>query len=58
MPTDKAIAVSTQILGIVNGETLKGRVTAELNTGRGGKSTCVFSKLPTGFSPATFGTHT
>lgn len=58
MPTDKTIAVRTQISGIVNGETLKGRVTATLNTGRGGKSTCAFSKLPRGFSPATFSTHT
>jgi hypothetical protein len=58
MPTDKSVTVRTQISGIVNGEALKGRVVATLNTGRGGKSACSFSKLPSGFNPATLGTHT
>ena len=58
MPTDKDVTVRTQISGIVNGEPLKGRVVATLNTGLGGRSACRFSKLPSGFTPATFGTHT
>ena len=55
---DKTVTVRTEIAGIVNGEPLKGRVVATLDTGRGGRSTCRFSKLPSGFTPGTFGTHT
>lgn len=58
MPTDKSVTVRTTIAGIVNGEAMKGSVVAILNTGRGGESACRFSKLPGGFTPATFGTHT
>lgn len=58
MPTDKSVTVRTTISGIVNGEALKGSVVATLNTGRGGESACRFSKLPSGFTPGTFGTHT
>ncbi len=55
---DKTVTVRTEIAGIVNGEALKGRVVATLDTGVGGRSTCRFSKLPSGFTPGTFGTHT
>ena len=55
---DKTVTVRTEIAGIVNGEPLKGRVVATLDTGRGGRSTCRFSKLPSGFTLGTFGTHT
>jgi hypothetical protein len=58
MLTDKSVTVRTTISGIVNGEAMKGRVVASLDTGRGGESACKFSKLPSGFTPATFGTHT
>lgn len=58
MLTDKTVTVRTTISGIVNGEAMKGSVVAKLNTGQGGESACRFSKLPTGFTPATFGTHT
>jgi hypothetical protein len=58
MPTDKRVTVRTEIAGIVNGEAMKGRVAATLDTGVGGRSTCRFSKLPSGFTPGTFGTHT
>jgi hypothetical protein len=33
-------------------------VLATINTGRGGSSTCTFTKLPTAFNPASLGTHT
>jgi hypothetical protein len=56
--TDKSVTVRTTISGMVNGEAMKGRVVATLNTGQGGRSSCSFSRLPTGFTPATFGTHT
>lgn len=36
MPTDKSVTVRTQVSGIVNGEALKGRVVATLNTRLGG----------------------
>ena len=58
MLTDKSVTVRTTISGIVNGEAMKGSVVATLNTGRGGESTCRFSRLPSGFTPAIFGTHT
>jgi hypothetical protein len=54
MPAD--ITVRTAILGIVNGERIKGNVLASLNTDTGGNSACEFSDLPRGFTPATFGT--
>jgi hypothetical protein len=57
MATDKAVTVRTTISGIVNDETLRGRVSATLNTAGGGRSSCSFTKLPTGFTPATLGTH-
>jgi hypothetical protein len=57
MVADKTVTVRTTISGIVNDETLKGRVVATLNTARGGESACSFSKLPSGFTPATLGTH-
>jgi hypothetical protein len=57
MVTDKTVTVRTTISGIVNDETLRGRVSATLNTAGGGRSSCSFTRLPTGFTPATLGTH-
>ena len=57
MVTDKTVTVRTTISGIVNDETLRGRVSATLNTAGGGRSSCSFTKLPSGFTPATLGTH-
>jgi hypothetical protein len=48
----------TSITGEVNGSVIAGSVLATFNTGRGGKSTCEFSRLPEKFTPATVGTHT
>jgi hypothetical protein len=58
MAIDKSVTVRTTISGTVNGEAIRGSVVATLNTARGGASKCRFSKLPSGFTPATFGTHT
>lgn len=54
---DIDVVLEGHITGLVNGEMVKGAVTAALNTGRGGRSSCVFSRLPSGFDPATFSTH-
>jgi hypothetical protein len=55
---DLDIVSNSSITGMVNGEAVEATISASFNTGRGGRSTCTFSKLPQGFSPATFGTHT
>jgi hypothetical protein len=55
---DLDIVSNSSITGTVNGEAVEGSISASFNTGRGGSSTCTFSMLPQGFSPATFGTHT
>lgn len=55
---DIDVTAKTVISGIVNGSPLKVDVVATFNTGRGGSSTCKFTKLPTGFNPASLGTHT
>jgi len=55
---DLDIVSKSSITGMVNGEAVEGSISASFNTGRGGSSTCTFSMLPQGFSPATFGTHT
>jgi len=55
---DIDITAKTAISGIVNGSPLEVNVVATFNTGRGGSSTCTFTKLPTGFNPASLGTHT
>jgi hypothetical protein len=52
------IVSRTTITGSVNGSPVEGRVSATFNTGRGGRSTCEFDRLPTGFTPGTFSTHT
>jgi len=51
------IASNTSISGLVNGSVVEGKISAMLNTGSGGSSSCSFSKLPVGFNPGTFGTH-
>jgi hypothetical protein len=48
----------TVISGSINNDAVKGRVSATLNTGRGGSSTCEFEQLPASFTPGTFATHT
>ena len=55
---DVDVAVRTRITGSVNGQGVDAVVAATVNTGRGGSSTCTFSRLPRGFNPGTFGTHT
>ena len=55
---DIDITAKTTISGTVNGNPLAVDVLATFNTGRGGSSTCTFTKLPTGFNPASLGTHT
>ena len=53
---DIDVTVRTTMSGIVNGSALEATVVATLNTGRGGSSTCTFTKLPGGFNPASLGT--
>lgn len=55
---DIDVTAKTTLSGIVNGNPMEVDVLATFNTGRGGSSTCKFTKLPTGFNPATLGTHT
>jgi hypothetical protein len=45
------------VTGFVNGQALRGSAQADFNTGRGGRARCEFSRLPTGFNPASLGTH-
>lgn len=55
---DINVNAKTMYSGIVNGSPMEVDVLATINTGRGGSSTCTFTKLPPGFNPATLGTHT
>lgn len=55
---DIDVTAKTTISGTVNGSLMEVDVTAVFNTGRGGSSTCKFTKLPSGFNPASLGTHT
>jgi hypothetical protein len=52
------VTARTVISGVVNGQLVKGKVAAVLDSDRGGRSSCEFSDLPKGFNPAVFGTHT
>jgi hypothetical protein len=52
------IIARTTISGIVNGSAFKGDVIASFDPSRGGRSSCRFSELPPGFTPATFGNQT
>jgi len=54
---DIDVTARTTMSGIVNGSPLEATVVATINTGRGGSSTCTFTKTPTGFNPASLGTH-
>ena len=51
------IVSRTVITGSANGAAFQGNVTATINTGRGGQSTCAFDQLPPSFMPGTIGTH-
>jgi hypothetical protein len=53
MPKD--ITAHTRISGLVNNHAFTGKVDAVINTGRGGRSSCEFTHLPPGFTPATLG---
>lgn len=55
---DIDVTARTTMSGTVNDSPIEVDVLATFNTGRGGSSTCTFTKLPTGFNPATLGTHT
>ena len=54
---DIDVTARTTMSGVVNGSPLEATVVATINTGRGGSSTCTFTKTPTGFNPASLGTH-
>jgi hypothetical protein len=54
----REVTARTVISGFVNGQPIKGKVVASVDSDRGGRSSCEFSALPKGFNPATFGTHT
>jgi hypothetical protein len=54
---DINVTAKTTVSGIVNGSPIEVEVLATFNTGRGGSSTCRFTKLPTGFNPGSLGTH-
>jgi hypothetical protein len=54
---DIEIVSLTEISGAVNGAAVDARVSATINTGRGGTTSCQFERLPDRFTPATFGTH-
>jgi hypothetical protein len=56
-PSDIDIVARTTISGLVNGSAMQGTVLSLFNTGRGGSSSCAFSQLPAGFTPASIGTH-
>ena len=51
------ITAKTTYSGTINGSPIKVDVLATINVGRGGSSTCTFVTLPTGFNPASLGTH-
>jgi hypothetical protein len=51
------ITAKTTYSGVINGSPIKVDVLATINVGRGGSSTCTFVALPTGFNPASLGTH-
>lgn len=55
---DIDVTSNTTYSGTVNGNPIEIDVLATFNTGRGGDSTCKFTKLPPAFNPATLGTHT
>jgi hypothetical protein len=55
---DIEIVSITEITGTVNGAAVEARVSATIDTGRGGITSCQFQKLPDLFTPGTFGTHT
>lgn len=55
--SDRNIASRSTISGTVNGSPVQGMISATFYTGRGGNSSCTFSKLPAGFNPGTFGSH-
>lgn len=50
------IVSGTSITGSVNGAAFENRVSATLNIGHGGRSSCEFSHLPVGFTPGTLST--
>ncbi len=47
----------TELTGTVNASAVNDRVEATINIGRDGHTTCQFDQLPSGFTPATLGTH-
>jgi hypothetical protein len=55
--TDRDIVSRPRVKGTVNGAAVAGTVSASLNTGRGGTSTCDYAQLPSGFNPGTLNTH-
>jgi hypothetical protein len=51
------IVSRTVIAGSVNGAAFHGNITATINIGHGGHSSCTFDSLPPTFTPGTIGTH-
>lgn len=54
---DIDVTSKTTYSGTINGSPWESEVVATFNTGRGGTSTCKFTKIPSGFNPASLGTH-
>jgi hypothetical protein len=54
---DRDIVSRMRVKGTVNGAAVAATVSASLNTGRGGSSTCEYAQLPSGFNPGTLNTH-
>jgi hypothetical protein len=53
---DIEVTAKTKYSGTINGTPISIDVLATINTGRGGRSSCTFTSIPTGFNPATLGT--
>lgn len=51
------IVSRTAVSGSLNNAAFKGTITATINVGHGGHSSCAYEQLPPTFSPGTIGTH-
>lgn len=55
---DLEIVSLTEVSGSVNGSAFEGQISATIQTGHGGISSCSFSALPDRVTPGTFAPHT
>jgi hypothetical protein len=53
---DVDVTSKTKYSGTINGSPISIDVVATINTGRGGRSSCIFTTVPSGFNPAVLGT--